>query len=315
MQTRLLLREFEDHLRANLRVAALTRETYMREIRRLAEWCESAECSLPALRPVDIVAYLSYRQVNRADGRTVAKALSALRSFYAFLMHDGLRADNPAELIQPPKQPATLPLVLSTEEVERFFASINLETIYGMRDRCLFELVYSCGLRISEAADLQVTNLFIDEGVVRVRGKGGRERLVPIGEHAHRWLQEYLRNVRPRLLKPGRHTDHLFLSMRGTGISRKGIWKRFKEICKDAGLEAKVHTLRHSFATHLLSGGADLRSVQELLGHADIGTTQIYTHVENEELKRGHRRYHPRGGEAETASGPYLNRGDEAYER
>jgi integrase/recombinase XerD len=314
MQTKTLLREYEDHLRAYLRVAALTRETYVQEVHRLSEWCASAECPLPDLRPVDVVAYLSYRQINEADGRTVAKALSALRSFFAFLMHEGLREDNPAELVQPPKQPARLPQVLSTEEVESFFAAIDLDSLYGMRDRTLFETVYSCGLRISEAAELRMGSLFLDEGILRVRGKGGRERLVPVGEQAEGWLREYLHSVRPRLLKAGPPVDHLFLSMRGTGISRKGIWKRFKEICRDAGLSAKVHTLRHSFATHLLAGGADLRSVQELLGHADIGTTQIYTHVENEELKRNHRRFHPRGAEAETAAGPYSKGEDEANE-
>jgi integrase/recombinase XerD len=194
-------------------------------------------------------------------------------------------------------------------------------------------------------ASLRLGNLFLDEGVLRVLGKGGRERLVPLSGEARRWLEEYLRNVRPEFMKSGRSTDRLFLSMRGTGLSRKGIWKRFKEICRSAGIEAKVHTLRHSFATHLLAGGADLRSVQELLGHADIGTTQIYTHVENEELKRSHRRYHPRGGEERSAAqenslggrdqgarepevhdsgrngeaaaeaAPYLERGGESHER
>jgi integrase/recombinase XerD len=302
METRRLLREYEDHLGAYMRVAPQTRETYMHELRLLCTWCESTESSLPAMRPVDIVAFLAYRQRNGAESRTVAKTLSALRSFFAFLMYDGVRNDNPAELIQPPKQPQTLPRVLSTAEVERFFAAIELDSLYGMRDRTLFEMVYSGGLRISEAAELRLSNLFLDEGVLRVRGKGDRERLVPIGEQAERWLREYLLSVRPHLQKPGRRSDHLFLSMRGTGISRKGIWKRFKEICRAAGVEAKVHTLRHSFATHLLSGGADLRSVQELLGHADIGTTQIYTHVENEELRRHHARFHPRSGEAPHGS-------------
>jgi integrase/recombinase XerD len=311
MKPDLLLREYEDHLRATERVAELTRETYLLEIHALARWCESAECSLPQLRPVDLVAYLSYRQINGADGRTIAKTVSALRSFYAFLVRDEYREDNPAEMIDLPKRPVTLPEVLSRDEVEKFFEHIASNSLYDMRDRTLFEVVYSCGLRVSEVAELKLSNLHLDEGLIRVSGKGGRERLVPIGEVAQRRLRSYLHDVRPYLLKPGKRTAHLFISMRGTGLSRKGIWKRFKEICTKAGLDAKVHTLRHSFATHLLQGGADLRSVQELLGHADIGTTQIYTHVENRELAGIHRNFHPRGSEADGAEGPYSSTGGE----
>jgi integrase/recombinase XerD len=190
--------------------------------------------------------------------------------------------------------------VLSRDEVERFFEYIGSDSLYDERDRTLFEVVYSCGLRVSEVAELQLSNLHLEEGLIRVRGKGGRERLVPVGEQALDSLRRYISEVRPRLLKPGRKTGYLFVSMRGTGLSRKGIWKRFKEVCTKAGLDAKVHTLRHSFATHLLQGGADLRSVQELLGHADIGTTQIYTHVENRELAAIHADFHPRGTKFST---------------
>ncbi len=309
MKPEFLLREYEDHLRATERVAELTRETYSLEIQALSRWCRSAECSLPQLRPVDLVAYLSYRQINGADARTIAKTVSALRSFYAFLVRDEYREDNPAEMLDLPKRSATLPEVLSRDEVERFFAHIDSDSLYDRRDRTLFEVVYSCGLRVSEVVELQLSNLHLEERLIRVRGKGGRERLVPIGEDAYHRLSSYLTDVRPYLLKPGRQTNHIFLSMRGTGLSRKGIWKRFKEICVKAGVEAKVHTLRHSFATHLLQGGADLRSVQELLGHADIGTTQIYTHVENRELAGVHADFHPRSGKAGASKGPYSSTG------
>ncbi len=311
MKSDLLLQEYDDHLRATERLAELTRQTYIAEIQGLRRWCEDAECSLPRLRPVDLVAYLSYRQINGVDARTIAKVISALRSFFGFLVRDEYREDNPAEMIDAPKRGRSLPEVLGRAEVERFFESIGGETVYDERDRTLFELIYSCGLRISEVSELKVSSLYLDEGLLRVLGKGNRERLVPIGGEALQSIRRYLAEIRPKLLKAGRRTDRLFLSMRGTGISRKGIWKRFKEICLRAGLDAKVHTLRHSFATHLLEGGADLRSVQELLGHADIGTTQIYTHVENRQLASVHADFHPRGREAEEWNGTYFEAGGE----
>ncbi|MFP4267116.1 MAG: tyrosine recombinase [Spirochaetaceae bacterium] len=311
MKTEIILREYEDHLRATERVATLTLETYLIEIRALKNWCDAAECSLMHMRPVDIVAYLSYRQINGIEGRTLSKSISALRSFYSFLVRDEYRQDNPAQLIDLPRRAIPLPEVLSREEVERFFYYIGSDSLYDLRDRTLFEVIYSCGLRISEVAELKLSNIFPEEGLLRVYGKGGRERIIPIGEEALERIETYISEVRPRLLKPGKKTGHLFLSMRGTGLSRKGIWKRFKEICTKAGLDAKVHTLRHSFATHLLQGGADLRSVQELLGHVDIGTTQIYTHVENRELAGIHADFHPRGAEAGREEKPYSNAGGE----
>ncbi|MFO7849579.1 MAG: tyrosine recombinase [Spirochaetia bacterium] len=311
MKTDILLREYEDHLRATERVADLTLETYIIEIRALKKWCDSAECSLLHLRPVDIVAYLSYRQINGTEGRTLSKTISALRSFYSFLVRDEYRRDNPAQMIDLPKRSIPLPEVLSRNDVEKFFRYIGSDSLYDLRDRTLFEVIYSCGLRVSEVAELKVSNIFLEEGLLRVYGKGGRERIVPVGEQALSRLKTYLTEVRPKLLKPGKKTGHLFLSMRGTGLSRKGIWKRFKEICTKAGLDAKVHTLRHSFATHLLQGGADLRSVQELLGHVDIGTTQIYTHIENHELAGVHANFHPRGAKAGERKMPYSSSGGE----
>ena len=156
-------------------------------------------------------------------------------------------------------------------------------------------MIYSGGLRITGAAGLDLSQIYPDEGVMRILGKGNKERLVPLGEVASRWLSLYLRDVRPLLVRPGRRGDVVFLSRRGQGLSRKSIWKRFKGWMELAGLDGKVHTLRHSYATHLLRGGADLRAVQELLGHSDISTTQIYTHLNNQELKSSHRVHHPRG--------------------
>ncbi len=302
MKSRGILREYEDYLVSVARIAESSRDTYMREIHFLEQWCGQAGIDLEKASAVDLIAYVAHRQVNKVDHRTLAKGISALRSLYTFLMEEGRREDNPAALLEIPKHTVPLPEVMSVEEIEAFFAAIPLDTLYGIRDRTMFELIYSCGLRISEAAELRMANLYLKEKLLRVQGKGGRQRLVPVGDEAECWLRSYLNTVRPHLLKSKRKENRVFISMRGAGLSRKSIWKRFKEICGRAGIEAKVHTLRHSFATHLLQGGADLRSVQELLGHADIATTQIYTHVENEQLRKIHDALHPRGFESREDS-------------
>jgi integrase/recombinase XerD len=194
-----------------------------------------------------------------------------------------------------PRISQSLPEVMSLEEVEAFLAAIPQDTLLGLRDRTLFELIYSCGLRVSEAVELEMTHLYPEEGMIQVFGKGDKERWVPLGPVAEHWLTLYLDDVRPRLLKPGFMTNKVFLNNRGRGLSRKGMWKNFKTFAEAAGVSAKIHTLRHSFATHLLQGGADLRSVQEMLGHSDISTTQIYTHLNRDDLEAAHRDYHPRG--------------------
>ena len=304
MENQVLLREYEDFLSSTAQIAPLSRETYMREIRFLSEWCTDAAYSLKSVQTLDLLDFITHRRQGGVDHRTLAKTISALRSFFKFLLQEEYRVDNPAGQIDSPRRSAPLPDVMTREEVEAFFRAIPLDTHYGLRDRALFEVIYSCGLRISEAAELRVGSIFLAEGVARVHGKGNRERIVPVGEHGVYWIRQYLQLSRPHMLKRDRIEDSLFLSMRGAALSRKGIWKRFKQICERAGIEAKVHTLRHSFATHLLQGGADLRSVQALLGHADIGTTQIYTHVENEELRQVHAALHPRGSEAAEQSSP-----------
>jgi len=307
MDAQVLLRDYEDFLNSSAQIAPLSRETYMREIRFLYKWCTEEEYELQSIKTLELLDYISFRQKGGADHRTLAKGISSLRSFFRFLIQEEYRTDNPAGRIDSPRPSAPLPDVMTREEIEAFFDAIPLDTHYGMRDRALFELIYSCGLRISEAAGLKVGNVFLSERVARIHGKGNRERIVPIGDHGIYWVRQYVQLARPHLLKSGKIEESLFLSMRGTALSRKGIWKRFKQICDRADIDAKVHTLRHSFATHLLQGGADLRSVQALLGHADIGTTQIYTHVENEELRQIHSALHPRGSEATEHTTPSIN--------
>jgi integrase/recombinase XerD len=293
----------------------LTVEAYAAEARRYLDYlAEHPEGSGGADA---VISYLMVRQGEGAGSATRAKAISALRAWYRFLDADrpdagtfDLRAgaaDNPAASVAPPRAGRRIPRVLSVAQVEQFLAVIDTGNPAGIRDRALFELIYSAGLRVSEVVALDRTRLYLAQACVRVLGKGSRERIVPLGEPAVAWLASYLSDARPHLVRrnagagtaagktTGTAEDAVFLNQRGGRLSRKGIWKRFHELCLAAGLDAKVHTLRHSFATHLLAGGADLRSVQELLGHADLATTQIYTHVEREDLHSQHRRYHPRG--------------------
>ncbi|MDP3178923.1 MAG: tyrosine-type recombinase/integrase [Spirochaetaceae bacterium] len=224
--------------------------------------------------------------------KTMARVVSSIRALCKFMRLEGYRPDDPSELIETPKQERQLPAVLPPEEIDRFLSTIDPGTPRGLRDRALFELIYSCGLRISEAAALSFDQLYMKERVIRVVGKRRKERLVPFGEEAATWLARYLDEGRPSLAKS--RSDRVFLNQAGKGISRKGIWKRFDGLRDAAGVKAKVHTFRHSFATHLLAGGADLRTVQELLGHSDISTTQIYTHIDPESLQTYHRDFFPR---------------------
>ena len=306
-----LVGEFADYLRSVEGLAELTVAAYAAEARRYIDHlavppaAPPPEPGAPDGAAAEVVAYLMVRRGEGAGSGTLAKALSALRAWYRFLRAErpdaaGLsggagEADNPAARVAPPRPGRRIPRVLSVAQVERFLDAIDTGTPAGIRDRALFELIYSAGLRVGEVVALDRGRLYLAETCVRVLGKGSRERIVPLGEPAVAWLVRYLAEARPHLLRRGAATDAAFLNQRGGRLSRKGIWKRFQEVCVAAGIDAKVHTLRHSFATHLLAGGADLRSVQELLGHADLTTTQIYTHVESEQLHAEHRRYHPRG--------------------
>jgi integrase/recombinase XerD len=290
-----VIQQFEDYLRVELRLSSASVSTYIHECRVFASYCKENSLSFHTITSVSIIDYLIWRQLNGVSQRTIARALSSLRSFYKFLVLEKITEQNPARLVDMPKLRNKVPGVFTPAEIETFFQGIDTSTPLGIRDRALFELIYSCGLRVSEAAGLACADLFPGEALVKVRGKGNKERFVPVGEHALHWLSVYLEEGRPKIAKQNRRTDALFLNHWGRPLSRKGMWKRFKEIESRAGLSGKIHTLRHSFATHLLRGGADLRSVQELLGHSDISTTQIYTHVEEEELKKYHKKYHPRG--------------------
>lgn len=242
----------------------------------------------------DISRYLGNRGVS---ARSNARLLSALRRFFADRLRQGRQTENPTLLIAPPKLPRSLPKALPEAQVEALIAAPDVESTQGLRDRTMLELMYACGLRVSELVDLPLAAFNPRQGVLRVRGKGGRERLVPVGEEALDWLQRYLGEARPALAKR-RDSPAMFLGNRGVAMSRQMFWNLSKRYAIRAGIDAaKVspHVLRHSFATHLLNHGADLRALQMLLGHSSLSTTQIYTLVAKEGLKRLHQQHHPRG--------------------
>ncbi len=298
MKIPVLMERYRSRLLALERRAPLTVETYKAEVRRLLEWAESNMLDIISIDSAGISDYLDYRRVqDELDSRSIAKAISALRSFFRFMLDEKMREDNPVLILETPRRRMHLPSVLSREAVENMLETVDTGTPIGLRDRTIFELIYSAGLRVSEAVTLNVQDIFFEKGIARVRGKGSKERLVPFGEEAEKWLRLYLRDSRPRLAGAGRNparSQALFIGRRGRRLSRKGIWKNYSAVTGLAGTSSKLHSLRHSYATELLAGGADLRSVQELLGHADLTTTQIYTHVDVSLLRENHRRFMPK---------------------
>ncbi len=268
----------------------LTAQTYRMSAKEFLERLAHQNIDLEKVTVRDLLYYLSWRKTCGCNELTIAKDISALRAFGAFLVRENVWNENEALVLDRPKASRALPRVLSIGQVDSLLATIDISDNLGIRDRALFELIYSCGLRISEACSLQVGNLHLKEGLLLVRGKGDKERMIPFGGPARDWLKKYLQEVRP-LLTGDRIVPAVFVNYRGEPISRKGVWKRFKQLNELAGVDVKVHTLRHSFATHLLNGGADLRSVQALLGHADLATTQIYTHISGSELEDYHKEF------------------------
>ncbi len=302
---------FGDYLVAERRLSPTTVSTYLTEARAFVAFVHARGKEPAGADPQDVSEYLLSRQVEDIDSRTLAKYASAVRAFYRFLVLDGVAPSNPARLVDSPRVAMRIPRYLPAEEIDALLDACDTSQVLGIRDRALFEMIYSCGLRVTEAVRLTVDRVSLPERAVRVLGKGSRERMVPLGERAVRELERYFADARP-VLAGRRPVNALFLSRRGRTLSRKTVWKIFKWLATQAGVEGKVHTLRHSFATHLLQGGADLRSVQELLGHADIGTTQIYTHVSEEVLKKTHEAFHPRGGAKGTDGGSRGTGGGDA---
>ncbi|MCI6592036.1 MAG: tyrosine recombinase [Spirochaetia bacterium] len=290
MTIEILLNQFYTDLLLVKRDSEQTAITYKISAEEFLNWLVTEHIKLKDVSVQNLLYYIIKRKEDGCSELTIAKDISGLRAFGDYLERKGMWSENPAMELDKPKAARNLPKVLSIEQIDSLLDSIDKTSLSGKRDDALFELVYSCGLRISEVCTLKLANLHLEERLILVHGKGDKERLVPFGDRAYEKILVYLNEVRPELVK-GRNVAELFVNYRGEPISRKGVWKRFKELEALSGVEAKVHTLRHSFATHLLQGGADLRSVQELLGHSDLSTTTIYTHVTDKQLEEAHEKY------------------------
>lgn len=269
--------------------AELTAQTYLFSIDIFFLWLQTEKITIKEISLQQLIKYLVWRNTQGVDNLTIAKDISSLRSLGNYLVRQNIWKENLALELDRPKAARLLPKVLSVEEVEKLLSAIDISKPLGLRDRALFELIYSCGLRISEASNLLLQNVHLSDKILWVTGKGNKERIIPFGSEAEKWLRKWL-EIRP-LLVGNKLVPTVFVNYQGKPFSRKGIWKRFQELETISGVESKVHTLRHSFATHLLAGGADLRSVQELLGHSDLATTQIYTHIDADDLKMYHKEF------------------------
>ena len=291
------LEQFVAHIAVERGLSKNTLEAYRRDLLRYVQFLEESGIEDAARADQSHVSAF----VRSLDGiglerTSIARNLSAMKVFHRFLASEGLSEQDPTRNVHPPRTRRGLPVVLNIFEVERILEQPDLSTPLGIRDRAMMEMLYAVGIRVSELVEMGCSDLMFDAGIVRVVGKGNKERVVPIGAEAAEFAIVHLREVRPSLARPF-SGDVLFLNWRGRRLSRMAVWKMIKRYTKGAGIRKRVspHTLRHSFATHLLEGGADLRAVQEMLGHADIATTQIYTHLDREYLKEVHRTYHPRG--------------------
>ncbi len=287
-----LLKQFFNDLMLVSHRADLTAETYTLSCEAFLSYLVEHNTDLKDVSLQVLFDFLVARRQEGCSEVTIAKDISALRAFGSYLHRKNIWKENYTLELDRPQVNRALPRVLSVEQVEALLAAIDVSKPLGIRDRALFELIYSCGLRISEAAGILISNIYFNEHIVIVRGKGDKERIVPFGTDASIWLHKWLDEARPSIVK-GKQVPQVFVNFRGKPLSRKGIWKNFQTLEELSGVHAKVHTLRHSFATHLLAGGADLRSVQELLGHSDLSTTQIYTHIEDEQLQYYHKGYFP----------------------
>jgi integrase/recombinase XerD len=272
-----------------------TLDAYRRDLRLFAEWLASTHAaSIDIANEAQLNGYIAARRADKATSAN--RRLSVFRRFYAWAVREHRSASDPTVRIRSAKQPPRFPSTLSEAQVEALLGAPDVDTPLGLRDRTMLELMYASGLRVTELVTLKTVEVGLNEGVVRVMGKGSKERLIPFGEEAHGWIERYLREARPALLG-ARAADALFVTARGEGMTRQQFWNIIKRHARAADVHAPLspHTLRHAFATHLLNHGADLRVVQLLLGHTDISTTQIYTHVARERLKSLHAAHHPRG--------------------
>lgn len=296
MEPKEALKLFLDHLSVERGLSLNTLSAYRHDLERYFQFLTKRNLSLAKVDREVLRTFMMAQKENGLAARSIGRHLATLRSFHQFLTQEGYLKEDPTALLESPKLWRRLPEVLSVEEVGRLLESSSGRNWMALRDRAILETLYATGLRISEIATLKLEDLHLDAGFLRCFGKGGKERIVPIGKEAIRAIKRYLERSRPKLARGGKEKSFLFLSRLGKRLSRQSLWKIVKNCARAARIQKKItpHTLRHSFASHLLERGADLRVVQEMLGHADISTTQLYTHVDRGRLKSIHEKFHPR---------------------
>lgn len=291
-----ILMDYLHYLKVERGLSENTINSYGIDLKLFLEYLRENE--IPSFKQVNkevIVNYMQSEKNNNKANSSILRSVSSLRKFFQYLAQEKIIEKDPMLLIDTPKKKQYLPQVLTKEEVEKLLRSPNTGQVLGLRDRAMLELMYATGLRISEIINLKLEDLHLTMGTLQTLGKGHKERIVPVGDEAIKWVNRYLEEARPKLLKQKR-SNYLFLNFHGNNLTRQGVWKNLKAEVRKAGIQKNItpHTLRHSFATHILENGADLRIVQELLGHADISTTQIYTHLSNKQLADIYNRAHPR---------------------
>ena len=294
---RQILDAFIDNIWIEKGLSQNTLDSYRSDLEQFSKWLEKNNLSYLKTSKKEILSYLSFLFQKGLRSKTVARKLSSLKSFFRYLVFKSIIPNDPSSEVETPKLLKSIPKSISEKEVEALLAAPDEKTDIGLRDKTMIETLYSCGLRISELTNLELLNLNLRQGVIRVIGKGQKERLVPMGDQLIALSELYISSSRKNLLDK-RHSDFLFLSTRGQRMTRQSFWHRIKHYCLASGFEPdkiSPHVLRHAFATHLLNNGADLRVVQLLLGHSDLNTTQIYTEVARQRLKRLHTEHHPRG--------------------
>jgi len=292
------LQEYLAYLKLERNLSEQSVNSYSSDINKFLDYI--VEQSVTDLNNVSTKLISEYFELMRDLGissSTTSRYLSAIKGFYKYLSSQEYIEKDPIEILSTRITERKLPTVLSFNEIEEILQAPDIKAKYGLRDKAMLELFYSCGLRVSEVINLKLSDLYFNDGVIRVLGKGSKQRIIPIGSSAVEWITEYMKTLRPLLEKKLKSENIIFLNNRGTKLSRMGVWKIVDKYVKEAEIKKEFHphTFRHSFATHLLEGGADLRAVQEMLGHADISTTQIYTHIDREFVKQMHRDFHPRG--------------------
>ena len=294
----MILEEYKQSLLIEKHASSATRDVYGREIACFLSYLEDNGLDYSTIGTAGLKEYLVWRSHNVSGDqeslspKTMSRVITILRSFFSYIQEERIRDDDPTELLPQNREPKRLPAAIDYNAVQKILDVIDTGTDLGYRDRTMLELIYSCGLRVSECASLKVNRYYSTEKKIVVLGKGSKERMIPVGDVAASYLETYISSVRPRILGKTK-CAFLFISQERKAITRQEIWYRLKKYCDLAGVDSKVHTLRHSFATHLLQNGADLRSVQELLGHSDIRTTEIYTHVNTDDLFKAFEKAHP----------------------